>query len=128
MIDPEKEELIDMRTAATLIPGKSKNGKANLATAYRAVWPGVFGVCLDSISTGGRQYTSRAAITRFFAQVTKARRAQREAKAAARRGERLKAQEQADAAKQASEDVAAMLGPGKKRGRPRQPRAESAAP
>lgn len=62
MIDFQNEKLIDLTEAATLLPGRP-----HVATLWRWRHAGVRGHRLESISIGGRVYTSREAIARFIA-------------------------------------------------------------
>jgi hypothetical protein len=66
------------------------------ATAWRWALKGIRGVKLETVMMGGRRYTSREAVDRFFAGLTEAR------AAAAPAPSRLRAEQIARAAKRAA--------------------------
>jgi hypothetical protein len=69
MIDVNKEDLLTLTEATTLLPGRSGKHRS-LPTLYRWCSIGVRRnnvlVKLDSIVIGGARYTSREALTRFI--------------------------------------------------------------
>ena len=68
MIDSESEDLLRVPSeAAKHIPGRP-----NASTIWRWHRRGVRGVRLETIVVGGRRYTSRAALQRFFERSTEA--------------------------------------------------------
>ena len=68
MIDPETEEIVSL-TAAT----KSLPSRPNITTLWRWRSRGIAGIRLETIAVGGRTFTSREALTRFFERVTAAK-------------------------------------------------------
>jgi hypothetical protein len=65
MIDITKEQMLSLKMAARLIPGR--DGKpVHLSTIWRWILKGRRGVKLESIVIGGSRFTSREAMTRFI--------------------------------------------------------------
>lgn len=62
-IDVEAETLVPIGAVPGLVPGR----RVNLSTVWRWCLKGVRGRRLESVAVGGRRYTSREALTRFFA-------------------------------------------------------------
>ena len=67
MIDTTSEDLISFSDATQLIPGHP-----HLSQVYRWATRGLRGVKLEFVRCGGRRYTSREALARFYAALTKA--------------------------------------------------------
>lgn len=67
MIDPNSETLLSLTDAANTLPGRP-----NVTTVWRWRNRGVRGVRLETICLGGRRFTSREALSRFFAATTAA--------------------------------------------------------
>lgn len=61
------ETLISLAEAARTLPGRP-----NIATLWRWRTAGVRGVTLETVTVGGRRYTSREALARFVAATTAA--------------------------------------------------------
>ena len=74
MIDVLDEDLISLRDAAAIVPA----GKVHIATIHRWIKPGLQGINLESMMVGGRRFTSKEALVRFFEQVTKVNSQKRE--------------------------------------------------
>lgn len=68
MIDPNKKHLVTFAEAARTSPRRP-----NITTLWRWRNRGVSGVRLEVVCVGGRTYTSREALARFFERVTLAR-------------------------------------------------------
>ena len=71
MIDPFCEQLLTLTKAARNIPSRTGHG-LNPSTVWRWAKVGVRGVRLETVLVGGIRYTSREALTRFFARSTAA--------------------------------------------------------
>ena len=71
MIDFEKEHLITFQEAARILP-HGRNGKAtHVATIHRWSANGCRGIYLDWVQLGGQKYTSKEALGRFIADLTR---------------------------------------------------------
>lgn len=68
MIDVENEHLLTMTEAARSI----SRGGVHVSTLHRWHLRGCRGVRLETVLIGGRRYTSKEALQRFFARVTAA--------------------------------------------------------
>jgi hypothetical protein len=71
MIDPLAEELITPTAATQLYPRGPKGKKVHVARVYRDMLHGSHGVVLEHVRTP-RLATSREAVARFFARLTRA--------------------------------------------------------
>lgn len=71
MFDPLSETLVSLTDAAKLLPRRRRGSKPNVATLYRWTTAGCRGVVLESIQVGGTRCTSREALGRFLAALTK---------------------------------------------------------
>lgn len=69
MIDTTTESVITLAEAARDTAGR----RLHLSTVHRWRLRGVAGVKLETVLIGGRRYTSREALQRFFARSTAAR-------------------------------------------------------
>jgi hypothetical protein len=69
MIDIESEKLVSFSDARKLIPG---GRRVDLSQIYRWAQRGLRGLKLEWAQIGGRRYTSREALGRFFARLTQA--------------------------------------------------------
>lgn len=67
MIDVQTEKLLTITETARTLPGRP-----NVTTIWRWRNRGVRGVRLETICIGGRRFTSREALARFFAATTAA--------------------------------------------------------
>jgi hypothetical protein len=67
MVDIEHESLIMLAQASREIPGRP-----HLTTLHRWRLAGIAGVKLETLKIGGRRFTSREALSRFFAATTAA--------------------------------------------------------
>jgi hypothetical protein len=65
MIDTKTETVISFAEASKLTPGRP-----HLSQIYRWSQAGLRGIKLDWIQVGGRRFTSREALDRFFAALT----------------------------------------------------------
>lgn len=65
MIDPEKEELLTLTQAASLIPSSHNGKKTSPSTVFRWATRGLKGIRLETLPIGGKR-TSRSALSRFF--------------------------------------------------------------
>lgn len=71
MIDMEEEQLLTMKAAGELVPDPKPKEPWRLVYAWAK--RGVRGLKLESKCVGGRRYTSREAMERFFAAQTERR-------------------------------------------------------
>jgi hypothetical protein len=69
-IDPIAEELISLRDAARLLPGRRRGKKPSISCLYRWTTAGCRGVVLESVNVGGTRCTSRQALARFIARLS----------------------------------------------------------
>lgn len=67
MIDPDTEELISLTAAAKGLPNRP-----SVVTLWRWRSRGINGYTLETILIGGRRYTSKQALARFFERTTAA--------------------------------------------------------
>lgn len=89
MVDVNTESLLQVPTeAAKHIPGRP-----DASTVYRWWKRGIKGVRLETILIGGRRYTSKEALTRFFAATTAAADGPQAAVTPARRQREIEAAE-----------------------------------
>jgi hypothetical protein len=65
MIDISTEELVSLSEVASMFPGR-RGRKVAVATCWRWATRGRKGVRLETISIGGRRYTSREALMRWI--------------------------------------------------------------
>jgi hypothetical protein len=65
MIDPTTETLVSFADATKLIPGQP-----HLSQIYRWAMRGLRGVRLEWIRCGGKRFTSREALQRFYSRLT----------------------------------------------------------
>jgi hypothetical protein len=65
MIDAENENLLSFAEAANVIPGRP-----HLSQVYRWTERGLRGVKLEWLRCGGKRFTSREALTRFYQRLT----------------------------------------------------------
>ena len=72
MIDITKEEVLPLTQAVGWVP-RPNGGRLSVSTLYRWTNVGVQGVRLEFIMVGEGRYTSREALQRFFAAVTRAK-------------------------------------------------------
>jgi len=70
MIDIHSENLINLRTAATLRPSGRNGRPTHVSTVFRWIQRGVRGVRLEAVRIGGSMYTSREALQRFVDRLT----------------------------------------------------------
>jgi hypothetical protein len=70
-IDLETENLLTFKQVAAIVPPRRKGRPCNLATVYRWSVAGIRGIRLESVCFGGSRMTSREALHRFIAAVTK---------------------------------------------------------
>jgi hypothetical protein len=76
VIDLFSEELIEVIDLPAKLP-RRKNGKPyHLSAVYRWMKVGLSGVKLETVFYGGIRYTSKEAVSRFWNQVTLARKNQ----------------------------------------------------
>lgn len=68
MIDAHSETLMDLNEAAKAVP----TGTVHRSTIERWRLRGANGVRLETVKIGGRRFTSREALQRFFARTTEA--------------------------------------------------------
>lgn len=71
-IDPLNEHLISLTEAARMFPRNAAGKPPHLSRIYSYTTAGLRGVVLDSIQCGSRRCTSREAVGRFFAELTRA--------------------------------------------------------
>jgi predicted ATP-grasp superfamily ATP-dependent carboligase len=70
IIDTREEQVVPITEATEFVP--LKNGKRVAAsTVYRWTSKGCYGVMLDYVQIGGLRHTSREALQRFFAELTR---------------------------------------------------------
>ncbi len=69
MIDSMTEELLTLAEAARVVPSKSGRG-VNASTVWRWALRGVSGTRLDVLRIGGKTYTSRQALQKFYEKCT----------------------------------------------------------
>ncbi len=67
MIDLENETLVPFSKVSGEVPGR-----IHLSTAHRWRLRGIRGVTLETVLIGGRRFTSKEALSRFFAATTAA--------------------------------------------------------
>ncbi len=67
MIDTESETLVPFSDAPKVIPGRPHKSQV-----YRWATAGLRGVKLEWVRCGGRRYTSREALGRFYGALTRA--------------------------------------------------------
>lgn len=70
-IDPLSETIVSLTEAARLLPRRRGGKKVHVSCAYRWTTAGCRGVILESIQIGGTRCTSREALARFFAALSK---------------------------------------------------------
>jgi hypothetical protein len=70
MIADKTETLISLAEAAKAVPSRRAGRPTHISCIYRWTTSGVRGVVLESIQIGGSRFTSREAISRFFAALT----------------------------------------------------------
>lgn len=66
MIDPQKEVLLTLSQATSLIPSSRSGKKTSPSTLFRWASRGLQGVRLETLKVGGARRTSREALTRFY--------------------------------------------------------------
>ena len=66
MIDPLREQLLDLREAAEWLPRKHGTKPVHVSTLYRWSSKGSKGVRLETVRVGGRTCTSLEALSRFI--------------------------------------------------------------
>ena len=71
MIEFHEEELFSFTEAAKLMPQRRRGRKLAASTLWRWSKKGLRGVHLDSLVVGGQRYTTKTALQRFFAQLTR---------------------------------------------------------
>jgi len=72
-IDPFAEELLTLSEAARCCPRHRQGKKSHSSTLYRWATRGSRGVVLDALRTPGGLVTTKEALRRFFAELSKAR-------------------------------------------------------
>lgn len=73
-IDIQTEELLTASEAAEFISKAARIKRLTSTTIYRWYTRGSFGVILDSVSIGGKCFTSKEALSRFLNATSEARR------------------------------------------------------
>lgn len=71
------EDLISLPDAAKLLPGRRRGKKPHVSCLYRWTTAGCKGVVLESVQVGGTRCTSREALERFFARLSRVSHARR---------------------------------------------------
>jgi hypothetical protein len=77
-IDVHTEHLVPLDEYVRLRPPGRNGKRMHKSTGYRHVNPGVRGVKLEIVCYGAKTYTSKEAISRFVAALTRAREASTE--------------------------------------------------
>ena len=72
-IDPFAEELLTLSQAARFCPRHRQGKKPHSSTLYRWATRGSRGVVLDALRTPGGLVTTKAALLRFFTELSRAR-------------------------------------------------------
>jgi hypothetical protein len=90
------EAPITLRQAARLLPRRRAGRPAHVSTLYRWALRGLRGVTLETIQIGGTLCTSREALQRFFARLSRAQPAPAQATTALRRRAVQRADEELD--------------------------------
>ena len=67
MINPLNDELLTLAEAARMLPRRP-----NLCTLWRWASKGIKGIRLETVSVGGRRYTTRTALADFFRRTSEA--------------------------------------------------------
>lgn len=71
------EGLISLSAAAKLLPGRRRGKKPHVSCLYRWTTAGCKGVILEAVQVGGTRCTSREALDRFFARLSRVSHARR---------------------------------------------------
>jgi len=67
------EQIVSMAGATKVIPKRASGKRVHVATVYRWASVGLKGIRLETIQIGGHCYTSKEALGRFFAELTRQR-------------------------------------------------------
>jgi hypothetical protein len=71
MIDPNNETLLSLSDAAKSLPRRRAGKKPHISCLYRWSIAGCRGIVLETIQVGGTRCTSKEALGRFFARLTR---------------------------------------------------------
>lgn len=108
MIEVTRDQLIPIRDVPRLLPPRSSGRPVHISAVYRWVQRGVRGVRLETIQVGGTRYTSVEALQRFADHLGRSKEQTPQQLTTPRQRQKQIAR--------AAEEVARILGTGKKRG------------